>query len=138
MSRRKAYLISNGLFDIKSNNRGNKSWYFSEKNNARFYADSDIEHLRMEQLDNSEIVLNWTKRHGIRIPYQFDGVRRNCVPDFLVEFRGGKMVIEEVKGRITPLELCKKDAIERYCKDCGFGFSFLTQSEVKKIGRVTD
>lgn len=62
MSKIKVSQISNGEFDLLSNNRSQKIWYFSVKNNASFCADSILELLRMTQLDSDNKIKCWTKR----------------------------------------------------------------------------
>lgn len=130
MSAIKAEQIANGEFDILSNNRGHKSWYTSSKSGEQFHADSALERFRMIQLDADKKVNSWTKRHHIKIGYTFNGVTRYCIPDFLINGN----IIEEVKGRVTPQELAKKAAIEQWCKDNGYGFRFVTQTDLNKNG----
>ncbi|AIW03424.1 endonuclease [Bacillus phage Moonbeam] len=134
MSKRKVDAIANGDFDIKSNNRGQKEWHLSSKSNERFHADSILELLRMIQLDQDDTVALWTKRHGIKIPYQFDGVARYTTPDFLITYKDGREVVEEVKGRITDSELAKKEATAAWCAVNGLGYKFTTQKEMNKNG----
>ncbi len=132
MSRIKAMQISSGNFDIKSNNRGRKFWYFSKKNNTFFHADSALEMFRMTQLDDDVSIYKWTKRHYIRIKYEYKGAIKNTVPDFLIELNTGDKIIEEVKGRVTEIEIAKKIAIENYCIKNNFLFVYSTQKELNK------
>lgn len=137
MSLIKSSQISNGTFDIKSNNRGHKLRHLSTKSNDIFFADSALEKLRMEQLDNDKSVSSWTKRHGIKIPYEHNGISRNYVPDFLVtRFQDGieTTVLEEVKGRVTEVDLIKKQSAEKYCSEQGYLYSFITQTDMNKEG----
>jgi hypothetical protein len=117
MSNSKAVAISNGTFDIKSNNRGKKSWYFSDKNNCWVYADSILELARMHELDTDINVVSWTKKHGIRIPYVYDGINRTYVPDFLIHGVTGTRHIEEVKGRMQEIDIAKEAQVKVYCED---------------------
>ena len=134
MSKSRATLIAEGKITITSFNRGVKSWYFSTKNQEKFYADSKLELFRMTQLDCDENIISWDKRHGIKINYIFKNQEKYCVPDFLIKLKNGTTIVEEVKGRITEVELIKKEAIKNYCSDNNLGFSFLTQKELNKNG----
>jgi len=134
MSKTRAGLIANGNVNITSFNRGIKSWYFSNKNNENFYSDSKLEKFRMEQLDLDPQIKSWTKRHGIKIEYFYNSNKKYCVPDFLITTINDELIIEEVKGRITEIELIKKNAMEKYCIENRLKFSFLTQKMLNKDG----
>lgn len=133
MSESKSSQIANGTFDVKSNNRGRKNWYFSKKNNKKFYSDSALELMRMIQLDEDSSVLRWDKNHGIKIKYEYNGKTRLTIPDFIIERIEG-IEIEEVKGHLKEVELIKKDAIQRYCNENGYNFVFTTQAMMNKNG----
>jgi hypothetical protein len=134
MSLIKINQINTGKFNINSNNRGRKFWHFSIKNNKKYHADSALELMRMIQLDNDCEVKKWTKHHCLRIPYIYKGVQKNTSPDFLIELQNGAKIIEEVKGRLTEVEIVKKIAIENYCLLNNFQFSFKTQKDLNKKG----
>ena len=135
MSEIKANQISSGEFNLLSNNRGRKIWYFSIKNNASFCADSVLELLRMTQLDSDNKVKCWTKRHKIKVPYMLDGIKNYTTPDFLIELNDDTKVIEEVKGWVNKKELVKKEALEKYCTENGFLFSYKTQKDLNINGK---
>ncbi len=116
-SKSKVDLIAEGKFDIKSCNRGRKAYYISKKSNMQIHADSILELARMIELDNDTTVKSWTKYHNIRIPYIFDNVKYNYVPDFLIEYITGEKVIEEVKGRMVQRDLEKQNACKKYCEE---------------------
>lgn len=124
-SKSKVDLIAEGKFNIKSCNRGRKAYYVSTKSNIQFHADSILELARMIELDNDLNVVTWTKHHGIRIPYVFDNVSYNYVPDFLIEFKTGEKLIEEVKGRIIPRDLEKQASCEIYCIENNYQYKML-------------
>lgn len=131
MSLRKVEAIANGTFDILSNNRGQKSWYTSSKTKEMLHADSFLEVCRMKELDEDASVLKWTKRHGIRIEYQYEGVVRHYVPDFLITLTTGDIVIEEVKGRVLDVDNIKEQAAIRYCKQHGFKYQRKMMKDIK-------
>jgi hypothetical protein len=123
--------ISNGLFNIKTISRGYKGWYFSEKNKEKFWYDSILEKLRMVQLDNNNVVLKWTKRHGIRIKYINENKeKRNFVPDFLIYYINEKTAtLEEIKGYDDKNKDKKKKYMELYCKKNNLNFNWLNQND---------
>jgi TnsA-like endonuclease N terminal len=74
----------------------------------------------MLRLDGDPDVRKWMKRHGIVIPW-IDGQKhqRRYVPDFLVEYEGGRIAIIEVKdpSRIDSNDVQRKrKAAEIWCR----------------------
>lgn len=123
MSRTRAAGIAEGrIFST----RGLKGWYFSHKMNENFYHDSFFELIRMKMLDASSDVHFWTKKHGIIIPYSFHDVNRYYVPDFLIKYEDGRMILEEIKGYEEPEKLSAKMlAFAEYCTQYNFEFRFI-------------
>lgn len=81
---------------------------------------SDLERRMMNRLERDTHVIKWMKRHGITIPW-IDGQkhRRRYVPDFLVEYEGGRKAVIEVKdpSRIDSNDVQRKrKAAEIWCK----------------------
>ena len=131
-SRSKVALIAEGKFNIKSCNRGRKAFYVSTKSGIQFYADSILELARMIELDNDASVIEWTKHHGIRIPYVFDGVDYNYVPDFLIKNEKGS-IIEEVKGRMMPRDVEKQQQAIIYCRENGYKYRMITGNDLQDL-----
>ena len=82
--------------------------------------DSDLERRMMERLEGDAHVVKWVKRHGVIIPW-IDGQKRQrrYMPDFLVEYAGGKKAVIEVKdpGRIDSDDVRRKrKAADMWCK----------------------
>jgi adenylosuccinate synthase len=96
--------------------RPKRASYLSSKTGQKEWSDSSLETKRFIILDASP-VKSWTKRHGIRIPYEFDGQSRHYVPDLMIELCDGQIVIEEVKGWIRNREQfeAKCAAAMAYC-----------------------
>lgn len=134
MSKIKANQILNGEFDLLSNNRGQKIWYFSIKNNISFCADSVLELYRMTQLDSDNEIKSWTKRHKIKVPYMIDDILKYTTPDFLIMLNDNTKIIEEVKGWVNKKELIKREALKKYCTENGFLFSYKTQKDLNVKG----
>lgn len=130
MSRIKTEQIASGEFNITKNARGNKGWYTSTKTNARERYDSELELCRMKDLDSDINVVTWTKYHGIRIPYLFNDIVKNYVPDFLITYKNGIQTLEETKG-YDPKTKYKKLALKKYCDEHNLIYSWLCQKDVK-------
>lgn len=74
----------------------------------------------MGRLELDSTVKRWMKRHGISIPW-IDGQKhqRRYVPDFLVEYIGGRKALIEVKdpSRIDSEDVNRKrKSAEMWCK----------------------
>lgn len=132
MSETRSKKIASGEINIKSNNRGQKGWYYSNKSNEKFYFDSFLEKFRMIQLDLDSTVIFWSKRHGIKITYKYNNVLKTTVPDFYIKYIDNTICIEEVKGYIKNLDLIKKTATENYCLLNNFQYRFLTQDVLNR------
>jgi len=117
--------IANGSINIKSISRGYKGYYFSEKMSAVFHYDSALEFLRMTQLDEDELVISWTKKHGIMINLS---EHKRFVPDFLIEY-SNKTVLEEVKGYDQNQKI-KKEKMKEYCLNNELEFSWKIREDI--------
>lgn len=87
----------------------------------------------MTQLDSDPEVSSWTKKHGIKIPYDFEGRTRHFVPDFLITLNSGERVLEEVKGYdIKAAE--KHQALLMYCSKHGLTARWVEQAILETQG----
>jgi hypothetical protein len=90
----------------------------------------------MKELDLSNEVVLWTTYHKIRIPYEYGGTTRMYVPDFLIVYKNGERVLEEVKGYINNLEMHDRKVIvaENWCKknNCKYRLNFMEEYERNK------
>jgi len=91
---------------------------------------SDMERKMMVRLESDPHVVKWMKRHGITIPW-IDGQKhqRRYVPDFLVEYEGGRKAIVEVKdpSRLDSNDVQRKrKAAEIWCKQRGIEYVMAT------------
>ena len=131
MSIIRTHQIANGEFNVLKNSNGNKGFYTSNKTNKTEFYDSELELVRMMMLDDDISVINWTKEHSIIIPYEYKGITKNYVPDFLITYTNGGVVIEETKG-YDPKAKLKKEALKKYCKDNEFTYNWIEQNELKE------
>lgn len=97
----KAQEIIDKMIRTNSSWRSKRGWYTSTKTGIKEYYHSSYELQRMQELDNDDEVVNWTKKHGITISYHWKGSQRKYVPDFLIEFQDSTKLLEEVKGYVN-------------------------------------
>jgi hypothetical protein len=133
LSKSRSNAIANGSYNDKSNSRGYKGYYYSVKNDEEFYFDSATELLRMVKLDGDSSILKWTKNHGIILEY-FKDYKRNYHPDFLITYKDGTIVLEEVKGYINSNNEEKKKVLKKYTNKMGYKYSWVTVSDFT-VGR---
>lgn len=53
---------------------------------------------------------------GFQIQYMWGGSRRRYLPDFLVKFENGKILALEIKGKDSPQNKAKRDALDQWVK----------------------
>jgi len=111
--------IKGTLSGLKKNPEGSTSY------------DSLLERDYMIELEQDPAIKNWTKKHGIKIPYLFLGMfTRNYLPDFLVEYNDDSKEVHEGKG--LPLLFwdstkAKRAAAQEWCKQHGMKYKVITQ-----------
>jgi len=132
MSKTRADGLASGRI-INTNEYGNKSWYVSSKTNERVRCDSTLEKFRMIQLDRDVTVSDWSKRHGIKIAYLFNGEVKHYVPDFLITTITGEKILEEVKGYDVKASQ-KYQALQKYCEENCLTARWITQTELERQG----
>jgi len=116
--------ISTGKFH-PFNNHKNGSYVKSDNSIEKY--DSLYELARMIQLD--ELKLDWTKNHGIRIPYFYNGSNHKYTPDFLVDNK----FLEEVKpNTLINLDInkikCEQALI--YCNNNHLIYRYITEDDI--------
>lgn len=113
MSEKISELYSLGI--LKNEKNRYKTGVYISKKNEEFIYSSSYELDSMILFDDNECIFNWTNKHGIRIKYYYNGLNRNYVPDFLVDFKNGKSYIIEMKGWNTEeVEVKKHYALKEY------------------------
>lgn len=113
--------IKGTLSGLKKNSEGSTSY------------DSLLERDYMIELEQDPAVKSWTNKHGIKIPYSFLGLlKRNYLPDFLVEYNDGNKELHEGKG--LPLLFwdstkAKRAAAQEWCKKHNMKYKVITQGK---------
>ena len=102
-----------------------KKGYYTDKLGSIHHYDSGWELIRFKELDSTH--LNWSKSHGIIIPYTDpEGNPRNYYPDLLItDLSTNHTWIEEIKGHETELDRAKYKAATEFAKDLGIEYKVL-------------
>ncbi|MEX0683928.1 MAG: TnsA endonuclease N-terminal domain-containing protein [Dehalococcoidia bacterium] len=92
--------------------------------------DSHLERDYMVELDHDPAVHEWTKEHGVTIPYSLLGVGHKYHPDFLITYNDGSKQLHETKG--LPLMFwittkLKRQSAEEYCEARGWKYKMVTK-----------
>ena len=135
MSHTRTEMIASGKMNLSSMMFGIKGWYHSTKINEDFYYDSFWELIRMYILDKDKDVIFLTKRHGIKIQYEYDGNIKNYVPDFKIEYDDGIIMIEELKGYNERIQIkeAKFISLISYCNNNNFVYNIIQQNEMQML-----
>ena len=101
--------------------------------------DSALEREYMVELERAPAVVQWTKKHGLKIPYKVFGFPHKYLPDFLVEYKDGHKEIHETKG--LPLMLwfstkLKREAAEEYFEKLGWKYKMITKGRVAFYNKI--
>jgi hypothetical protein len=108
------------LSGLKKNFRGASSY------------DSLLERNYMLELESMSGIMEWTKDHGIKIPYKIFGLLpHKYLPDFLVTFIDGSKELHETKGAgflAWASTHAKREAADKWCKERGMVYRFIENS----------
>jgi hypothetical protein len=112
-----------------------RSTYLSKKTGKLEFHDSSYELERFKTLDESSLVKTWTKRHGIRIGYRSGRKRRKYIPDILVEYHDGRIILEEVKGYVfDKMNFARKNLAARlYCNLRNIEYRIIFRDDLKIV-----
>lgn len=126
--------ISTGKIQI---NTGYKvGWFKSEKMDGLLYYMSGMELKRFQILEASDLVKNFTNKHGIKLSYvDSTGVNRKYIPDLLIEYNDETKILEEIKGRIvnqTIFEI-KNRVAQQYCEENNMKYRIIYKQDIKKV-----
>ena len=100
-----------------------RTWYTAKPNFpvtkshiSHLVGDSSWEGHAANVFEKSNDVLAYVKNDhlGFQIQYLWSGSRRRYVPDFLVKYTNGKMLVLEIKGTDSPQNRAKRDALAEW------------------------
>jgi hypothetical protein len=124
--------LSNGEYTIKNNW---KTGFYTNNNGLEEWYDSSYELVKMVEYNERNI--NWTKKHGIKIPFiKENGVNSFYVPDFLLLVESDKIIVE-VKGWIKKDDIIKANKAIEWCKENKFEYYFLLGKELKIVNNLS-
>jgi len=105
-----------------------KGTYVSKKTGSKEHYSSGYELEWMKKLDDDNTVKYWTKRHGIRIDYEYRGKHHKYLPDFYIEY-DNKTEILETKGWVRDREMLERKikSAKLYCKEMGYNYKIIYQ-----------
>ena len=96
--------------------------------------DSLLERDYMLEIDSMSGVKEWTKDHGIKIPYKIFGLFPHTYnPDFLITFLDSSKELHETKGAgfLTWVSThAKRRAGDEWCKTRGMKYKFIQLKEI--------
>lgn len=119
-------LMKSGFFS--SGVRGKWGYFYSHKNKENMFFRSSFEEKAYKILEKDNNVVSF-KREPIRIPYFYDGLTRNYVPDIISIGKNGTTLIE-VKAnweKQTPKNIAKMNAAIEFCKKTGMKYEMWTE-----------
>ena len=106
--------------------------------------DSKVEFACLDYIVKTFVVTS-IERCRFIIPFQFEGVTRNYVPDFKVELSDGRTMIVEAKCEFISEHLrtkwryyyetipFKREALKKFCSEQGFGELYFDRSMHRKF-----
>lgn len=101
--------------------------------------DSLLERDYMLEIDSMSGVSEWTKDHGIKIPYKIFGLLPHSYhPDFLITFLDGSRELHETKGGgflAWASTHAKRRAGDEWCKSRGMKYKFIENSRGVLFGQ---
>ena len=111
---------------------GKEGWYFSEKNNKEIYYRSSYELTAYKILEQLSKV-KFYEVEPFAIQYEYDGFKRNTIPDILVVYMDGTKELIEVKSKDMLNDdrtSIKLEAMKNYSKENDWQFSVWTEKEL--------
>lgn len=115
-----------------SEQRGKAGVFHSQKNGKWIPTGSRYEYIRMNQLENDPDVLSFD-RCGDRIPYDFNGKIHFYIPDLMVKYKDGTVIIEEIKPDhqiAMDVNQIKAAAAQKFYAERNIDFRFITQTDI--------
>lgn len=127
ISETRGKLISEGKIVFSPNNGYKHGYYVSNKMTQSFYYRSSYELIRFNQLELDENVVEYTIHHGISLEYEINGKTKHYVPDILITYKDGHMVLEEIKGWVRDVMVfnLKCDVAKKYCNSNNIEFKIV-------------
>ena len=71
-----------------------------------------------------------------RMRYMFEGLEKNYIPDFFIEYKSGIKKVIEIKPKCFveyEINQFKFQAAKDYCQEKGYVFEIWTEEDIKKL-----
>ncbi len=103
---------------------GMRTWYTSKPNFpatkshiSHVVGDSSWEGYVANVFEKSEHIVSYAKNDhlGFQVFYLWSGSKRKYLPDFLLKLKNGKYLVVEIKGKDSPQNKAKRDALSHWC-----------------------
>lgn len=125
--------ITNGIHSSSYTN----GKFLSAKNNKDFLYRSSYELRMLNILEHLDCIVNY-QYEKIAIPYMFGGITHNYIPDFLIEFNDGTIVLCEIgpstfKIHKNAREKAKQESALEYCRENNINFTIITDDSINRL-----
>lgn len=128
-------LICEGRFNPVSHAK--HGWFYSVKNKKKLWYRSSYELQAYKILEQLAKVVKY-ETEPFYIPYRFQGIEKNYVPDILVTYDDGTQELIEVMSTWQLEDVVRQAkfvAARKYCDEQGLKFSVWTEENIKKVRR---
>jgi hypothetical protein len=115
-------------------------WYTGIKNGAKsIYLRSSYESTFVNLIETDSTVTEWNYE-PFRIPYEFEGIQRYYVPDFIYTANDILCVVEVKPSTLTqkPQNLAKESAARIFCEQIGYKYLIVTEDMLKTYTSFVD
>jgi hypothetical protein len=113
----------------------NKGKVYSTKMNREISYRSSWEKITLEHLDKDDNILSFYYE-PFSIEYLFEGVKKNYIPDVLIEYVNGIKKLVEIKPSCFidyDINQTKFEAMQQYCQQNNLIFEVWTEKEIEKL-----
>jgi len=116
------------------------SWFdkgniFSIKMKSDISYRSSWEKIAIEYLDKNEDIVGFL-HEPFSLKYLFEGLEKNYIPDFFIEYKSGIKKVIEIKPKCFveyEINQFKFQAAKDYCQEKGYVFEIWTEEDIKKL-----
>lgn len=114
-------------------------FFYSEKNKKNVIYRSSYEKFYFNILESDKSVLSY-EVEPFRIPYFYNNMNKNYIPDILIHYKNDTLALVEIKSirRLNEFEAeqIKIIAGKEYCKNKKLDYKLLTENELKTMNPI--
>lgn len=130
MSKTKSRLIKEGKINLVTH--GKQGYYYSRKNKKKLWYRSSYELQAYKILEQLSKIAKY-KNEPFYIPYKFQGIEKNYVPDILITYDDNSQELIEVMPAYQladSIRVAKFQSARKYCKKNNIIFSIWSEKEL--------